>query len=275
MSPLGKQALSDEIRRVYAAPDNRSVFEVFEQGDTMCVSWAASVQYNQLLAAGGASLKRVYVLRFDDPHKVARVLMKEKDASWSANTQGLGFSFSYMSGYSIEFRVELSPSIEVLPDGRIRFDIKKLRYDSEEIWGPLQKLVTRAGWRLQVDMLPGRWMRAAFIAGMAALVLPLSFVNVRGATSDGATQAAQAPPPYHPPTPEETLSAIRQRVGQIPTPLLGTVLQQMMQAPPEHLHPFGRKQFHIYADAYARRANADPAVNASARRYSSLLAGDQ
>jgi len=271
VSPLGKRALADQIRRVYTAPDNREVFEVFEQGDTMCVSWAASAHYNQVMAAGGVSLKRVYVLRLDDRNKVARVVMKEKDARWSARAGGLDFSFNYMAGYSVEVQVELLPSIEVSPDGHFRFDIKKLRYDSEEIWGPLQRLVTGAGWRLQVDMLPVRWMRWAFIAGIAALVSPLALINPHRTTAGTPPhQEAQAAAPK-PLTPEEVLSSLRQRVRQVPTPLLGNLLQQIMQSPAEHLPAFMREEFRIYADAYARRPDAEPAIDASARRYGALL----
>jgi hypothetical protein len=265
---MEKQALAEEIRRLYSAPENRDVFEVFEQGDTMAVSWAASIRYNQLVAAGGISLKRVYVLRLDDAHKVARVVMKEKDARWSAYTGGLDFSFNYMLGYAVEFQIELAPSIEVSPDGRLRFDIKKLRYDSEEVWGPLQRLVTGAGWRVQVDMLPVRWMRWALIAGIALLLLPLAFVDLRRPTGGRSAEPAAAATAL---TPDETLVAIRRSVGKVPTALLGSSLQQIMRVPAEHLHPFVREEFRIYADAYSRRGDSDPAVSASVRRYRALL----
>src|SRR5438128_978236 len=197
--------------------------------------------------------------------------MKEKDVRWSAQAGGLDFSFNYMAGYSVEVQVELLPSIEVSPDGHFRFDIKKLRYNSEEIWGPLQRLVTGAGWRLQVDMLPVRWMRWAFIAGIAALVSPIALINPHRPTSGAAThQQAQAAAP-RPLTPEEVLSSMRQSVRQIPTLLLGNVLQQIMRSPAEHLPPLMREELRIYAPAYARRSHAEPAINTTARRYSALL----
>jgi len=84
-------------------------------------------------------------------------------------------------------------------------------------------------------------------------------------------QAAAASEALQAGTPEAALAALRQRVVLTPTPLLSQLLRGLMQQRAEGLHPFVREEFRIYAEAYARRADADPSFKEEVRRYAALL----
>ena len=153
--PLKKSELIHLIEYGFTTPfQGRNLFDVVQTDEKVIITWASSIDYFQITNIGGSGKKRVVILSFDEEKHKVFFLMKDKDWKWNAAVKSLDFSMNFSMGIFSENTTEFHPSIDFSLDQGIKADIKKLSYNSNELWHPIQKAVLFSGWSLHGGMIP-------------------------------------------------------------------------------------------------------------------------
>lgn len=274
-TPLPKAELVRLVEQAFSRPvEGQNLFEVARADGRLVLTWNGELQYFQGLAAGGRGMKRVVVLTFDEPRHHVLFVMKERDVRWSASLNAAEYSLGFATGLSAEFRTEVYPSIDFSPEGGLRVDLKKLSYNSEELWQPLQKAVLGAGWSLHGGMVPGFVNRVLFSLPVALLFFGVIFfaatlAAVERAGPSVSAAAAETPAAYAPPADLE--AQLAQALPAMSTALLAAELETMVKTPPHLLQPHARRALPPFINAYARRADRREALLEEAVAYAAGL----
>ncbi len=171
IKPLPKSGVIEKMERAFGSKvGGKKLFDFVHEGDRAAVTWASSINYVQLSAAGGIGKKRVVALRLDASKHTALFVMKNKDWSWDLSANAASASLYYAVGISTEFTTDWVPSIAVEDDGHIKVDMKKLTYNSNDLWLPIQSCFLSSGWTLQSGMALKPWQRLVSSLSMAALL---------------------------------------------------------------------------------------------------------
>jgi len=170
IKPLPKASVFEKLERAFYSPGGKKLFDFVHEGDRAAVTWSSSINCAQPSAAGEIGKKRVVALRLDASKHTAFFVMKNKDWDWDLSANAASASLYYAVGISTEFTTDLVPSIAVGDDGRIKVDIKKLTYNSNDLWLPIQSCFLSAGWTLQSGMALKPWQRFVSSFAMAALL---------------------------------------------------------------------------------------------------------
>lgn len=172
VSPVPQDELIGRLQKAFDTPvAGKPLFDFACRKNRVVVTWSASIDYLQLGTAGGRGKKRVVVLTFRERQHDVFFLMKEKDWGWDLSKNAFSVSLSYAAGIFAEIETEYRPSIAVSKEGGLTVDIKKLHYNSNDLWLPIQDAVLAAGWTLRGGMVPGRLARILFAFPMALLFL--------------------------------------------------------------------------------------------------------
>lgn len=265
--PAGKAELVRRITESFGKPvAGNTLFEVAEVDGKLIVTWSASLQYFQVVVGGGRAMKRVIVLTFDeDGHKVY-FLMKDKDTAWRASLQGGEFSLNYATGLSAEFRTTVYPSVDWTPEGGLKVELKKLRYDSDELWLPIQKAVLSQGWSLHGGMVHGTKHRILFALPVGLLFLALglgvAFLSRQQAAPE---QRVDGPLPA---TVVNNLEAnLAMALPSMKTDMIAVQIEGILSTPPQHLQDYSRRAFPSLVSAYIKRPDRREELVAEALAY--------
>lgn len=168
---IPEQKLTEQLLSTFSAKDEKSgsLFLVEHKDDKILITWTDSLHFNQIISVGGRTLKEVFVLILDEKKHEAFVWTKEVDIEWTAGFAGLFSKFSYQKGMAMVSHREYVPSVNV-EDGNVRFSIEKLKFDSTEIWNPIDRIVRGGGWTIRVNLVRSVPMRLACAAPVAALM---------------------------------------------------------------------------------------------------------
>lgn len=170
INPLPKSGVLEKLERAFCSSGGKKLFDFVHEGDRAAVTWASSINYVQLSSTGGIGKKRVVALRLDASKHTAFFVMKNKDWDWDLSANAASASLYYAVGISTEFTADWVPSIAIGDDGSIKVDIKKLTYNSNDLWLPIQSCFLSSGWTLQSDMALKPWQRFVSALSMAALL---------------------------------------------------------------------------------------------------------
>jgi hypothetical protein len=173
--PLGKQELVNKLERSFQRPfDGKVLFDVFRSDDDrVAITWSSSINVFQILSGGQKGKKRVMVLTLDENKHEAYLLMKEKDWAWSLSTKRFDFSMNFSSGIFAEISTDIAPSLTFDKDGGFSIDLKKLSYDYNELWLPIENTLLTGGWTIRSGMLPKLGYRLALALPFALLMFAL------------------------------------------------------------------------------------------------------
>lgn len=94
------------------------------------------------------------VLTFDDRKHEAYFLVKERDWAWSLSAKRIDFSMNYSSGIFAEISTDVAPLLTIEKDGSFSVDLKKLSYDYNELWLPIENTLLTAGGPSEAECFP-------------------------------------------------------------------------------------------------------------------------
>jgi hypothetical protein len=146
--PVGAQILLENIQKSFSQKnaDGKELFEVYKKNNDIFLTWSNKLDYKQIISFGENRLKRVFIIKLDENSHTAYLSQKDVDWSWGASLNNFSFNLSYFRGISIEFKKLYKPSFILREDGTIVFDIKNIKYSSDEIMQPLLKVLLFNGW---------------------------------------------------------------------------------------------------------------------------------
>lgn len=141
-----KGDIAQQIRD-YFDDANRSgkIFDISEKDGKIILTWSAELVHNQIIDVGSYSKKTVFIFGFDEKKRNVLITQSEKDMNWSFGVKGFNLSLSFFKGISMEYEKVWKPSFEVA-DGKIKFRLNKLKYNSMEILGPVKYILFNNGW---------------------------------------------------------------------------------------------------------------------------------
>lgn len=275
-APLSKSVLLRRIEESFARPvEGQKLFDVARVGDRLVVTWDAALRYFQLTNVGGRGMKRVVVLSFDEARHRAYFIMKERDYKWSASLGSAEFSLNYATGIFTENRTEVYPSIDYSPEGGLRVEMKKLAYNSDELWQPLQKAVLGAGWSLHGGMVPGFWHRLLFALPMGLFFLAMGvFATTMAAIGQKAAMAPTEAPVAQVESPlsvQDLEAQLAQVIPSMKTEMLAVHITGIIKTPPQHLQDYARRGLVAYLNAYMRRPDRNEALQDEAVAFAARL----
>ncbi len=274
--PLAKQELVTQIEDAFSRPvEGEKLFDVARNGDSLIVTWSASLRFFQGTSAGGRGMKRVVVLSFDENSHRAFFIMKNRDYGWSAALGSTEFSLRLSTGISAEKRTEAAPSIEYSSEKGLRVDLKTITYDSDDLLQPILKAVLGAGWSLHGGMAQGFWARMLFVVPMGLLFLAVGvfaatlFAGGGQAARKAASAPASGPADIQPlPDVENQLKAV---LPSMKTEIIAAQIAGIIKTPPDHLQEYARKALVPFINAYAGREGKDEALLAEAIAFAERL----
>lgn len=159
-----QSVLIEQLQKISDLKDEsgKPLFSTSYANNTFVITWSGNVTYNQAVQIGQISKKRVFVLTFDENKHTAFLIQKDKDTSWSADATGLGFSYSFQSGIYAESYKEYIPSI-IIQDNNITLDVKKLSYNSSQIFFPVRDIILNNGWSIESGLIRNKALIALII----------------------------------------------------------------------------------------------------------------
>ena len=173
---VSKSELVNRLEKAFNTPvQGQRLFDFMADKDRVVITWAASINYFQISSAGGRGMKRVIVLTLDENKHDAFFIMKDKDWGWDVSTNFFDFSLNYSAGIFAEYRAEVHPSIVFSEKGGLDVDIKKLTYNSNDLWIPIETAMLSSGWTLRGGMVPKLFHRVLFSIPVALLFFGMAF----------------------------------------------------------------------------------------------------
>jgi hypothetical protein len=263
--------LERSLKRTF---DGKTLFDVFHSDDDrVAITWSSSINYFQVVSGGQMGKKRVIVLSLDEKKHEAYFLMKEKDWRWSLSTNRFDFSMHFASGIFAEISKEYVPSVTIDRDGGFSVDVKKLSYDSRELWLPIENALLAGGWIIRGGILP-KWSHRLTLALPFALLIFMVFCYIpTGGGSSTSPPKARTSPYETRPTDRDTYR--KNEAAQIASAgklmsarAVETTLDGLMRMPEQYFGDY-EYAFVAYAKVYLEKQDRDPAfvarVNAFAK----------
>lgn len=171
---MSEEGLRQQIKDYFSdSEEKRKIFEVTEKDDLLLVTWSKEITFSQIINMGSQSKKSIYILRFDDQDHAIKVLNKIVDFDWAAGVTGLGLSWNFQQGVDFSFETTYQPSLDIV-DGKYVLNLKNLKYNSNELLGPIHKMASDSGWTLQFVVMLSRWIPNLSL-GLSVLTLLIGF----------------------------------------------------------------------------------------------------
>lgn len=268
-SVIGKKELIEKMENAFKRTfDGKSLYDVFRSDDDrMAITWSSSINYFQVVAGGRMGKKRVVVLSFDEKTHEAYFLMKDRDWKWSLSAGRFDFSMNYSAGIFAEISTDVVPSLTFDRDGGFAVEVKKLSYNTNELWLPIQKTLLASGWTIRGGMIPG-WSYRLVLAVPFALVIFLIFYFFPASSASITSATGAKPSPslvtggdretYKKSEAEAIAKAGRLRSARELEPTLNGF---MTNIPQQYFGDY-EHAFVAYARAYLEKDDQDPAFAA-------------
>ncbi|MBA4390813.1 MAG: hypothetical protein C0399_07730 [Syntrophus sp. (in: bacteria)] len=271
--PVSKQELFSRLEQAFGKPVNGNVlFDFMKSDDKAVITWSSSVSYFQGTSGGVSGMKRVIVLTPDEGRHDVFFIMKNKDWHWNLSRNFTEFSLTYNVELAAEFRTEAYPSIEFGEHG-LRVDIKKLTYNSDELWQPIQSVVLSSGWGLRGGLLPYFYQRITLCTTLALLIfLLLSGIMVglkkpaAATTRSGKTPSSDTSQ-WKQPDRNEIEVQFQKAAANMSTPQIRGMIETHMRIPAQYLKGDQAVVFSVYSKAYLARSDKDNAFAAVLRKF--------
>ena len=169
---VAKQELIAKIEKNFTQKDvsDQPLFEMATSSDELSLTWSKNINYNQVMALGGESMKRVFFLHFYDDGQVS-LIQRNVDWSWSLSGAGFFSGMSFFQGISFESSADYRPSFSFDQNGNLSFDLKSITYTSSDISRPLEKIITDNGWTLKRPIIENTHVKGLIISAVAFLPL--------------------------------------------------------------------------------------------------------
>jgi hypothetical protein len=253
-APLSKTEVVNRLEKALGTPvEGKSIIDFMKTDDKMIITWSSSVDYFQVTNAGAKNMKRVIVLTFDEKNHTAYFLMKDKDWKWNISKDRFHFSLNYSLGIFAEYQTEIYPSVEYSENGRIRADMKRLTYNSNDLWNPVQTAALSAGWTLRGGMIPEFSHRLLFSLPIAlvffGMALFVTSLHPRSAYDTGATavkgqgQEGQS----------DVETQLEKALPYLTNETIELSLDGIMRTPKQYISQDLRKAFVAYSNGYLAR----------------------
>jgi len=264
ITPLGKQELINKLERSFQKPfDGKALFDYFRSDDDrIAITWSSSINYFQIASGGQKGKKRVVVLTLDEQKHEAYFIMKEKDWAWSLSAKSFDFSMNFSSGIFAEISTKIAPSLTIEKDGSFSIDVKKLSYDDNDLWLPIENALLTSGWTIRGGMLPKLNYRLALAAPFALLIFALFYFpawkDPALPSSSPAKESAQEAKEidretYKKNEAEQIIAAGRLRSARD----IEGVLDGLMKIPPQYFSDY-KHAFVAYARVYREKKDQNP-----------------
>lgn len=251
--PLSREEIMERIEKAFSAPVNdKKLFDVARAGGKLIVTWSADIDYFQVTNAGGSGMKRVIVLSFDESSHRAFFIMKDKDWKWNISAGAGSFSLNYTEGIYSEYRFEAYPSIDFTADG-LKVDMKKLTYNSNDLWLPIHKAVLSGGWSLHGGMIPKFSHRLIFALPIALLFFGTGFFFTFVMQGSDAKTTAEKPAKIEKSVQYDITGQLEIALKAMNTEALESQLRDIMKMRKHYDSPDLRKTFIVYANGYLKR----------------------
>jgi hypothetical protein len=257
---VSKSELLNRLEESFNTPvQGQRLFDFKADKDRVVITWAASINYFQGTSAGGRGMKRVIVLTLDENKHDAFFIMKDKDWGWDVSTNFFDFSLNYSAGIFVEYRTEVHPSIVFSEKGGLDVDMKKLTYNSNDLWKPIETAMLSSGWTLRGGMVPKLFHRMLFSIPVGLLFFGMAFfiTYLAGLTppkgSDIKTPVVtkeQNQAAYPDPA-----AQIRKTIPHLTAENLQIILEGLMKTPPDYLNQEIKTAFAAYAWGYLSKKN--------------------
>ncbi len=252
-APLSGDEIMERIEKAFSAPVNgEKLFDVARTGGKLIITWSADIDYFQITNAGASGMKRVIVLSFDESSHRVFFIMKDKDWKWNISAGAGSFSLNYSEGIYSEYRFEAYPSIE-FSEGGLKVDMKKLTYNSNDLWMPIHKAVTSGGWSLHGGMIPKLSHRIIFALPIALLFFGIGFFFTFIIQSSEVKTPAETPARIEKSANHDITRQVEIARKGMNTEALESQLRDIMKMRKHYDSPELRKTFTVYANGYLKR----------------------
>jgi hypothetical protein len=137
---------------VSAEKGGKKVFDVETTGNKARITWSVDVLANQLLSVSGIEIKHIFLLTFREKKRTVKLVQRDVSTNWIFSWRGLLGGFHFSQGVFSELDWKFIPSV-VFSEHGIRFDVKTIRYNSNEIVKTIMYIAASNGWTVEFGML--------------------------------------------------------------------------------------------------------------------------
>jgi len=269
-SPVSGAELINRLEKTFnSSTEGKKLFDFMKSNNKVVVTWSSSIDYFQLTSGGSTSKKRVIVLTIDEKKHNVFFIMKDKDWQWNLSKNFFEMSLNYSTGISAELSTEYRPAIAFSEDGGLKVDMKKLTYDSNELWLPIQSTALSSGWTLRGGMLPIFYHRILLALLFALIVFFLLYPLMRGST-----HSKEAPGKTAPPAKTESrdvqfdvVAHLEKNMSYITTENIQFELEQLMKTQKNLVNQHTKSVFAVYAKNYFLRKDLKPDFESKIRIF--------
>lgn len=149
------QAMIDSLSTMFevAEKDGKNIFDVHVDGNRVRITWSAAVYANQLLSVSGQTIKHLFILTFREPSKTMKLVQRDVRINWGLTGLSVFAGLQFSQGVFMEYEREFVPSLIFSADGAVRFDVQRIRYNSNEIVKTVLYVAAKNGWAVQFAMV--------------------------------------------------------------------------------------------------------------------------
>jgi hypothetical protein len=261
ITPLSKEALVGRLEKTFNSPvEGKRLFDFMKDGNRIVITWSSSIDYFQITSGGATGKKRVVVLTLDEKRHNVFFIMKDKDWQWNLSKNFFEASLSYSTGIFAEFSTEYRPSIGFSENGGLKVDIKKLTYDSDELWLPIQTAVLSSGWTAKGGMFPIFYHRLLLAIPLSLIVFFMLYPLMRGTVQSKGTPGKEATlliakgQDYQ----SDVAAQIEKVIPNLTTENIQSQLEKIMENQKNfvhHVNPYVKTAFTVYANSYLSKKN--------------------
>lgn len=159
----GQEVKQDILAYFNQQTPKGAVFQASASGNDILVTWSGSLANNQIVDIGNDSRKKVFRLRLDESSHYISITDTETNFSYNLSASGSAhLGFSYFQGIALEYSTTYKPSFE-LANGKPQLQINKLKYDSNQIYGPIRYITSRDGWGIKFLMVQNSVIQNIFL----------------------------------------------------------------------------------------------------------------
>jgi hypothetical protein len=269
-SPVSGAELVNRLEKTFNSPVyGKKLFDFMKSNNRVVITWSSSIDYFQLTSGGSTSKKRVIVLTIDEKKHDVFFIMKDKDWQWNLSKNFFEVSLNYSTGISAELSTEYRPSIVFSEDGGLKVDMKKLTYDSNELWLPIQSTVLSSGWTLRGGMLPIFYHRILLALLFALIVFFLFYPLMRGSAHPKEVPGKTAAPAKTESRDVQfdMVAHLEKNMSYITTENIQSELEQLMKTQKNLVNQHVRSVFAVYAKHYFLRKDRKPDFESKIRIF--------
>jgi hypothetical protein len=184
--------------------------------------------------------------------------MKDKDWQWNLSKNFFEASLNYSTGIFAEFSTEYRPSIGFSENGGLRVDMKKLTYDSNELWLPIQTAVLSSGWTARGGMFPIFYHRLLLAIPLSLIVFFMLYPLMRNSSPPKGVPGKTAAPSktdgqnYQ----ADVAAQIGKAIPNVTTEYIQSQLEEIMKNQKNFGHrvnPYIATVFTVYGNSYLSR----------------------